>query len=61
MSESSVGSNPTLSAEVTENWSWCTAAFVERPEAAWRPLLERSDRVGTDLGEIAEGVIELDR
>jgi len=39
----------------------CSAAFVERPGAVWNPLLERPDIVGSDLGEIAERVIEIDR
>jgi 2-haloacid dehalogenase len=39
----------------------CAAAFVERPGAMWNPLLARPDIVGTDLGEIAERVIEVDR
>ena len=39
----------------------CAAAFVERPGAMWNPLLGRPDIVGTDLGEIAERVIEVDR
>ena len=39
----------------------CAAAFVERPGAIWNPLLERPDIVGTDLGEIAERVTEVDR
>lgn len=39
----------------------CAAAFVERPGVVWNPLLERPDIVGSDLGEIAERVIEVDR
>jgi 2-haloacid dehalogenase len=39
----------------------CAGAFVERPGALWNPLLERPDIVGTDLGEIAERIIEVDR
>jgi 2-haloacid dehalogenase len=39
----------------------CGAAFVERPGAVWNPLLERPDIVGSDLGDIAERVIEIDR
>jgi 2-haloacid dehalogenase len=39
----------------------CAAAFVERPGVVWNPLLARPDIVGTDLGEIAERVIEVDR
>ena len=50
MSESSVGSNPTLSADVE------TRALGQHSS-----LLERPDIVGTDLGEIAKGVIEIDR
>jgi 2-haloacid dehalogenase len=39
----------------------CAAAFVERPGVLWNPLLERPDIVGSDLGDVAERVIEVDR
>jgi 2-haloacid dehalogenase len=39
----------------------CAAAFVQRPGMVWNPLLERPDIVGSDLGDIAERVIEVDR
>ena len=37
------------------------AAYVERKGMVWNPLLDRPDVVGTDLGEVAEKVIALDR
>jgi 2-haloacid dehalogenase len=39
----------------------CAAAFVQRPGVLWNPLLERPDIVGSDLGDVAERVIEVDR
>jgi 2-haloacid dehalogenase len=39
----------------------CAAAFVQRPGVLWNPLLERPDIVGSDLGDVAERVIEIDR
>jgi 2-haloacid dehalogenase len=39
----------------------CAAAFVQRPGVVWNPLLERPDIVGSDLGDIAGRVIEVDR
>ena len=39
----------------------CAAAFVERPGVLWNPLLERPDIVGSDLKDVAERVIEIDR
>jgi 2-haloacid dehalogenase len=39
----------------------CAAAFVERPGVLWNPLLERPDIVGSNLEDIAERVIEIDR
>jgi 2-haloacid dehalogenase len=39
----------------------CAAAFVERPGTMWNPILERPDIVGSDLGEVARRVIEVDR
>ena len=39
----------------------CAAAFIERPGAAWNPLLEKPDVAGRDLAEVAERLIELER
>jgi 2-haloacid dehalogenase len=39
----------------------CAAAFVERPGVLWNPLLDRPDIVGSNLEDVAERVIEVDR
>ncbi|GAQ85745.1 hypothetical protein KFL_002520040 [Klebsormidium nitens] len=33
------------------------AAFVDRPSAAWDPLVERTDVVGSDLLEVAKAIV----
>jgi 2-haloacid dehalogenase len=36
----------------------CAAAFVARPGMVFDPLVERPDVVGTDLGEVADRILE---